>query len=172
MFKEPAVTAWTKDQTRQRLFIERLSFVFTSPLCTDWRQSQPEMCKYRAQDLFITVPHHKMPVCAVYGCNNAPTKHWKAMKSNHIFFLRFQKVMFQFADNGHMLEKRKDRFSLKNAVICAKHFESSNYSDTYLMQEKFLPISENYQRLIPRLKPDAVHRAYFVSLGSWIQYSA
>ena len=67
-------------------FLTNVSFVFvTSPLCSDVRVVLRYVNK-RPRLLFITVPHHKISVCALYGCNNARTKHYKAMKSNYIHF--------------------------------------------------------------------------------------
>ena len=108
--------------------------------------------------MFITVPHYKMPVW-IQQCS------YKALclysNTNYIHFFPFPKSNVPVCRQWAHARKRIDRFSLKNAVICSKHFEASNYySDTYLMQQKLLLVSENYQRLIPRLKPDAVPTLY------------
>ena len=58
-----------------------------------------------------------MPVCAVFGCNSSLSKRVNNLKCNNIHLLIFQIKKSTICKQWVSASKRKDRFSIKHAVM-------------------------------------------------------
>lgn len=86
--------------------------------------------------------------CAIYGCN---ADNQSVNKDVNIMFFRFP-----LSDNNLLNAWRKaccrdDNFNTKNARICSRHFDSSDYARN--LQQEYLGYTTKSCR---KLKPEAV----------------